>query len=378
MNLHIYFRVLTILYIPIFAMLVPEHLVPILDQLDSWDSRRCREFYEDIIPRVPDAVGLAFAPTNIAASWIDAAGALQVLKQPVSSEYRQLYEKTVEHYGEHHNYSDGDKDDLRTMFALNFSPITSALAERMGHEPTYCAFFLPTVFGESMCNIAGQALGSFRIRWAPSRATNLAMGVPWEFWYGKNLAGRSIERGHDDSDPLPTYVLQLEYEQDHLLAFVHEIDAIAMGEVLIEEHRKFSRGCGERFRKVGMASSHSKNNTENDQTKEDLGAQAYYERLTTFMKDFISDSLQVSTGISSLEDIRAIFIAGEVSAASVLNQSLRRLGRRGSHCLSQRQGRRAILLEGCESLLRVEKCKPADILRNGRSYIRRLIMCSCS
>jgi hypothetical protein len=64
MNLHIYFRVLTFLYILIFTMLIPEHLVPILDQLDSWDSRRFWEFFEDIKPRVPDAVGLAFIPTN--------------------------------------------------------------------------------------------------------------------------------------------------------------------------------------------------------------------------------------------------------------------------------------------------------------------------
>jgi hypothetical protein len=147
-----YFHVLTIFCTPKLTMLVPEHLTTIVDSLDSWSSRSFRELYESMRPRTPDAIGLAFTPINLIASWIDTAGSLQILKQPVNSEYRQLYESIVEGFIYEDDYyysrfSNDDEGDLMTMFELNFSPITSALAERLGHEPTYTALFLPTVFG---------------------------------------------------------------------------------------------------------------------------------------------------------------------------------------------------------------------------------------
>jgi hypothetical protein len=57
-------------------MLVPEHLIPIVGQLDSWDSRYLRELYDGLEPRTPNAVGLAFTPSNLVASWNDTAGSL--------------------------------------------------------------------------------------------------------------------------------------------------------------------------------------------------------------------------------------------------------------------------------------------------------------
>jgi hypothetical protein len=119
---------------------------------------------------------------------------------------------------------------------------------------------------------------------------------------------------HYDLEHLPIYVLQLEYEQDHLFAFIHEIDVPALGSQFGTEAQKFSRGCGERFRKVSLAPSHSEDNTETKTEIQDLGSQTYRERLTAFMNDFILDWPQTD-GINSLEDIRAIVIAGEVSAA---------------------------------------------------------------
>jgi hypothetical protein len=315
-NLHIHLRVLTFIYTSTFTMLVPEHLASTVDQLDSWDSRCFRELYDGIRPRKLNAVGVAFTPTNLIASWIDTAGSLQFLKQPVSPEYRQLYEKTVDTYGDNrHNPYHGYGNDLTAMFALNFSPITSALAERLGHEPTYTAFFLPKVFEDSMCRIAGQALHSFGNRCSvPPRATNLAMGVPWDFWDGKNLAGRPIERQYSDPNLLPNYVLQLEYEQDHLSAYFQEID-LELELVFICGYDKFSRECRERFRKVSLASSHADDKKEIDKKTQDLGAQAYDERLTAFINDFIPTWTQSSL-FNGLEDIRAIVVAGDISAAS--------------------------------------------------------------
>jgi hypothetical protein len=57
-------------------MVVPEHLIPIVDQLGSWDSHYLRKLYEGLEPRTPNAVGLAFTPSNLVASWIDTAGLL--------------------------------------------------------------------------------------------------------------------------------------------------------------------------------------------------------------------------------------------------------------------------------------------------------------
>jgi hypothetical protein len=166
-----------------------------------------------------------------------------------------------------------------------------------------------------MCRIAGQALYSFGNRCsAPPRATNLAMGVPWDFWDGKNLAGGPIERQYSEPDLLPTYFLQLVYEQDHLSVYLQEID-LELELVFISGHDKFSRECGERFRKVSLASSHTNDHKKIDKKIQDLGAQAYHERLTAFINDFIATWTQ-SPLFNGLEDIRAIVVAGEISAAS--------------------------------------------------------------
>jgi hypothetical protein len=90
-----------------------------------------------------------------------------------------------------------------------------------------------------------------------------------------------------------------------------------MREVFMDEYRKFSRGCRERFRKVGLPSNFPNDKAEIDKTLQNLDAQDYHERLTAFMNDFISEWPQKWVGIIGLEDIRAMFIAGEVSAASV-------------------------------------------------------------
>jgi hypothetical protein len=104
-------------------MLVPEHLTTIVNSLDSWSSRSFRELYEGIRPRTPDAIGLAFTPTNLIASWVDTAGSLQMLKQPVSPEYRQLYERIAESFiyendYYHSHFSNGYGGDLMTIFEL--------------------------------------------------------------------------------------------------------------------------------------------------------------------------------------------------------------------------------------------------------------------
>ncbi|KAF1848103.1 uncharacterized protein K460DRAFT_308018 [Cucurbitaria berberidis CBS 394.84] len=180
------------------------------------------------------------------------------------------------------------------MFKHAIAPLTATLSQQLGHKPEYAALFLPSVLDDEIRRAGIDAikedlpnLDQRPIKWGPS---HMAMCQGWEFLEGKYLS-RPLDQCNDDG-PI-NLILVLEYEESYLWAYLKEVDWDAR--VFPTCLERFGKECGERYR-------------------EDIGADAYHERVSNFVDDFVNN--QALQGYNR-DDIRAIVIAGEASTDAV-------------------------------------------------------------
>jgi hypothetical protein len=280
-------------------------------------------------PKVQDPIGVTFTPTTVITSWFDDSNKFEYLTRPASPEFKRYYDTTVTNYKgrtfqddrPHWNaLSDGSKDDLKAMFALDFVPLTADLTERLGHEPTYLSLFLPSAFDRTIVDVGRQALKDINGSHPVTGLANQVMGLPWGVFEGSKLEREPPRWSYSEPELeyRPNLVLILEYETDYLYAFLHEVEP-EMKPTIVVEYTEFSRKLGERFCKVSQPCALvCVVGIRADGGPQNVGAETYDEDMSRFIQDFKAYWLENSRERAYVsEEIRAIVIAGEVSPPAI-------------------------------------------------------------
>ncbi|KAF1839802.1 hypothetical protein BDW02DRAFT_10970 [Decorospora gaudefroyi] len=229
----------------------------------------------------------------IIASRYTASGSLEVVKQPTTPEFKQYYDDIVRDYEtptEEDNPGD-KKEDIMATLKNALAPLTATLTEKLGHTPIYVSLFLPSVFKSQKHYAHVRALYDNETmhlnHMTRHQAASVAMCSCWGFANGKDIGGGWWDPGTQDQ------ILVLEYEQDYLLASLHDLE---WSMPFFADFEHFSRECGERYH------------------EQQGDTETYTERLTTFVNDYLDSHDPKWFG---REKIRAIVVAGEASPHAI-------------------------------------------------------------
>ncbi|KAH3999425.1 hypothetical protein HBH98_087720 [Parastagonospora nodorum] len=270
--------------------------------------------------------GLSFSPTTIIASRFNAIGSIELHSFPASASYQEYYQEAVEK--DHALSDDFDEARVKSIFESNVIPINTSLTEQLGHTPEFATLFTPSIFDWKTILAAGEAVfkdAQYMTRAAPSRQ---AACYGFGFLQCRNLE-RSLSECNDH-DP-ESLVLLFEYEKEYLYVWLVWVSFEL--EVHSAEHEKICKDCGEELREA-------------------IGEAAYQERINKFVQDFL---VQHVLPEHKREDIRAIIIAGEASAAAV-----------------KELGDAALEVVGTEEVKLLTDFEPSEVVAHGAAVFSRL------
>lgn len=247
---------------------------------------------------------LSISPTTISASRLDSSGSVEVLTYPVSPEYMRYYHEIATQMSPDSQGASWSESETNPIFQHLIALVTEDLQQRLGYELQYAAIFAPSIF-ESVRGLATS-------KWIPKTTSRkLSSPDPLEWRHAQGMhswnVGTSVVRWSSAEMKTPkTWSLYSNMRKIICMLGLCRLDSkwgyiIRLKESFVSIAERF------RFRSVFSTLESAKLIW-----SWIMGAKAYEEKLGTFIKGFLESEVFPE---HKQEDIRAIIISGEASAA---------------------------------------------------------------
>jgi hypothetical protein len=231
------------MHISLFSTLVA--LAPFVDA-----GRLTRDSHES-------PFGITFSPSAVLASRFNSSGLVEVVKYPISTAYRTLYDQAITDHGKQKKkrgldyYDSVEHNGTISLFRQIISPINESLAKQLGHGPTYASLFLPSVFDDKIKDAAVTAVfGRDRLQTHfKNGATHAATSYAYPFHECKYLHRAPEDCNWDGPENL---ILLLEYEEYYLHAFLKNMGYEPGASPVVRQ--ELCKECGEKYRDVILVS----------------------------------------------------------------------------------------------------------------------------